>query len=159
MVSGGCLMNLIALVALAVAVAPEKSTDPLAEARERLQQGNIAEARSAYERNAKEDKLAGVAGRGMAGCWRGEGENSRALAALAAALKATPADPDLRAHRADLLFSLGHWDDALKDAEAVRAKDERHFLARWVRARILRDKGDHAAADKEVRWFVRAYSD
>src|SRR6185437_3857294 len=106
MVSGGCLMNLIALVALAVAVAPEKSTDPLAEARERLQHGNIAEARSAYEKNAKEDKLAGRAAIGIARCWRVEGENSKALAALDDALKATPADADLRAHRADLLFSL-----------------------------------------------------
>ena len=152
-------MNVIALVALAIAVAPEKSADPLAEARERLQRGNIAEARSAYEKHAQDVKLASRAAIGLARCWRVEGENSKALAALDEALKAAPADTDLRAHRADLLYSLGHWDDALKDAEAVIARDDRHFLGRWVRARILRDKGDHAAADKEVRWFVRAYSD
>src|SRR5262249_29496359 len=36
---------------------------------------------------------------------------------------------------------------------------EKHFLARGVRAGILRDKGDLAAADKEVRWFVREYTE
>src|SRR5207302_4710206 len=49
--------------------------------------------------------------------------------------------------------------DAAKDAEAVIAKHEKHFLARWVRARILRDRGDTDGADKEVRWFVKEYTD
>ncbi|HEY3787813.1 MAG TPA: tetratricopeptide repeat protein, partial [Urbifossiella sp.] len=137
----------------------KKPADSLAEARQRLQRGNIAEARAAYEELARNEKTAAAAAIGMARCWRTEGENSKALSALDDALKVAADDPDLRAHRADLLYSLGQWGDALKDAEVVIAKHEKHFLARWVRARILRDKGDLAAADKEVRWFVREYSE
>ena len=59
----------------------------------------------------------------------------------------------------DLFFFLGKWDDAAKDAEAAIKKEDANFLARWVRVRLLRDQGDIPAADKEVRWFVKAYSD
>jgi tetratricopeptide (TPR) repeat protein len=154
-------MRLSIAVLLAVALSTlvlqpdKKPADPLAEARRRLQHGNVAEARELYEKNTKDPRAAV----GLALCWRTEGENSKALAALDDALKAAPENPELRAHRADLLYVLGQWDDALKDAEAVIARHEKHFLARWVRARILRDKGDMAAADKEVRWFVREYSE
>lgn len=138
---------------------PAKKSDPLAEPRQRLQRGNYAEARLGFGELAKDAKLAPRAAIGIAAAWRAEGEYSRALDTLDGALKAAPDDLDCRAHRADLLYSLGKWDDALKDAEAALAKQDKHFLARWVRARILRDKGDTAAADKEVRWFVREYSD
>jgi len=33
------------------------------------------------------------------------------------------------------------------------------FQARWVRARIERDRGDVTKADAEFRWFVRTYTD
>ena len=87
------------------------------------------------------------------------GRYSDALDALDAGLKAHPDDPTLLAHRADLFFFLGKWDDAAKDAEAAIKKQDANFLARWVRVRFLRDKGDIPAADKEVRWFVKTYSD
>ena len=146
--------------ASAFALQPEKkAADPLAEAKQRLQRGNYGEARAGFEALLKDSKHGVAAAIGLAHTWRAEGENSRALAVLEDALKAAADNPDLRAHRADLLYSLGQWDDALKDAEAVVAKNEKHFLARWVRARVIRDKGDMAAADKEVRWFVREYSD
>jgi tetratricopeptide (TPR) repeat protein len=153
------LLILAAAAGTAFALQPKKPADPLTEARARLQHGNYAEARETYEALLKDPKLAPRAAVGLAECFRAEGDNAEALAALEDALKATPDDPDLRAHRADLLFSLGQWDDAKKDADAVLSKNEKHFLARWVRARLLRDSGDVAAADKEVRWFVREYSD
>jgi tetratricopeptide (TPR) repeat protein len=103
--------------------------------------------------------LAPAAAVGTARAWRAEGEAGKALEALDAALKAAPGHPDLLAHRADLLHSLGQWDAALADAGAVLAKHDGHFLARWVKARVLRDRGDLAAADAEVKWFVRAYTD
>jgi cellulose synthase operon protein C len=137
----------------------KKPADPLGEARQRLQRGNVAEARAAFEAVGKNPQTAARAAAGIARCWRTEGENSRALAVIDDAIKAVPEDADLRAERADLLYSLGQWDDALKEAEAIIAKNEKHFLARWVKARVLRDKGDLPAADKEVRWFVRVYSD
>ncbi|MFO0806306.1 MAG: tetratricopeptide repeat protein [Gemmataceae bacterium] len=146
-------------LALASAAAIPKPADPFAEARQRLQHGNYEEARAGFEALLKDAKHGPAAAAGLAQAWRAEGDNSKALGALEDGLKAFPDHPDLRAHRADLFHSLGQWDDASKDAEAVLAKNEKHFLARWVRARLLRDKGDMAAADKEVRWFVREYSE
>ena len=133
--------------------------DPLAEARQRLQRGNYAEARAAFEAQAKDAKLAVRAAVGIAAAWRAEGEYSRALTALEDALKANAGHPDLLAARADLFYALGKWDDALKDADAAIAKQEKHFLAKWVRVQIIRDKGDLPTADKDVRWFVREYTE
>src|SRR5215468_11263133 len=137
---------------------PDAPAGPLAAARQRLQRGNYAEARAAFEELAKDPKTAPAAAAGTAASWRAEGEYTKALSALDDAIKAAADDPDLLAHRADLLFFLGKWDDALKDAEAAIARQEKHFLARWVRAQVLRDKGDLATADTEVRWFVREYT-
>jgi tetratricopeptide (TPR) repeat protein len=137
----------------------KKAADPFVEARQRLQRGNYAEARDGFAPFLKSEKLAPKAAIGIARSWQAEGDNSKAITALDDALKAAPDNLDLRAVRADLLYSLGQWADAIKDADAVLANNEKHFLARWVKARILRDNGDMAAADKEVRWFVREYSD
>lgn len=142
-----------------VAHTQPKAPDPLAEARQRLQRGNYAEARAAFTELAKDAKLAPAAAAGLAQAWRAEGESAKALTALETALKAAPDHPDLLAHRADLFYALGKWDDATKDAEAAIKKQPKHFLARWVRARILRDRGDLVAADTEVRWFVKEYTD
>ena len=133
----------------------EKKADPLAEPRQRLRRGNYEEARAGF--SAMTDSPAAAIGTARA--WRAEGEHAKAHDAINAALKAAAGHADLIANRADLLFSLGKWDDALADAAAVLAKSPDHFLARWVKARILRDKGDLPAADAEVKWFVRAYSD
>jgi Flp pilus assembly protein TadD len=127
--------------------------------RQRLQRGNYAEALAGYDELAKGDKPQPAAFVGQAACCRALGDSAKALDALDAGLKLHADHPDLLARRADLFYSLGKWDDASKDAEAVIKKDANHFLARWVRARILRDKGDLAAADTEMRWFVKAYTD
>jgi tetratricopeptide (TPR) repeat protein len=151
------------MIAIAVFHSPAqdpaaKPRDPVADARQRLQRGNLAEARAAFESLARDPKHAVIAAVGLAEVARAEGEYTRALAILDDAIHAAPGQPEILARRADLLYSLGRWDDASKDAEAAIAKDEKHFLARWVRARILRDKGDMPAADAEVRWFVREYT-
>ena len=125
--------------------------------RQRLQRGNYAEALAGYDELAKE-KLP-LAFAGQAACYRAQGEYAKARAALDAGLKAVPGDPDLLAHRADLLFALGKWDDATKDAAAALKARPDHVLARWVRARVLRDGGDLAAADTAMRWFVKTYTD
>lgn len=137
---------------------PAAPAGPLAAAKQRLQKGNYAEARAAFEELAKDLKTAPAAAAYTAASWRAEGEYTKALTVLDDAIQAAADNPDLLAHRADLLHFLGRWDDALKDAEAAIGKHEKHFLARWVRAQILRDKGDLATADTEVRWFVREYT-
>jgi len=133
-------------------------SDPLKSARQRLLRGNYVEARAAYEDLAKDLATRAQAAIGLASVDRAEGEYDKAAATLDDALKALPDQRDLLAHRADLHFFRGQWDEAKKDAEAVLAKDDRHFLARWVRARLLRDTGDTEKASEEMRWFVRAYT-
>src|SRR5262245_32416967 len=127
--------------------------------KQRYQRGNYAEARSGYEALLKEKNPAAGAFVGQALCLRAEGKYSDALDALDTGLKALAGDPGLLAQRADLFYFLGRWDDAGQDAEAVIKKQDANLLARWVQVRLLRDRGDIASADKEVRWFVRTYSD
>lgn len=127
--------------------------------KQRLQRGNYAEALAGYDELAKGDKPPPAAFVGQAACHRALGDTLKALDALDAGLKLHADHPELLAHRADLLYSLGKWDDATKDAGTAIKKDANQFLARWVRARVLRDKGDLAAADTEMRWFVKAYTD
>lgn len=127
--------------------------------KQRLQRGNYAEALAGYEELAKGEMPPLAAFVGQAACHRALGENVKALDILDAGLKSLPENPDLLAQRADLFYSLGKWDDATKDAEAAIKKQADHFLARWVRARILRDKGDLTGADTEMRWFVKTYTD
>ncbi len=147
---------MLLLLALTLVAQPKADYPAL---KQRLQRGNYAEARTGYETLLKEEKPAVSAFVGLAAVQRAEGEYAKALDTYEAGLKAHPNDPILLANRADLAFFQGKWDDASADAEAALKKDEKNFLARWVRARLLRDKGDIAAADKEVRWFVKAYSD
>lgn len=127
--------------------------------RQRLQRGNYAEALAGYAELVGGEKPEPAAFVGQAACHRTLGDTSKAADALDAGLKAHPDHPDLLAARADLSYSLGRWEDSLKDAETAIKKTPNHFAARWVRARILRDKGDLPAADTEMRWFVKAYTD
>lgn len=140
-----------------VGMAQQKTEYPALK--QRLQRGNYAEARAGYEELIKTEKPAPAAFAGLAACFRAEGQYSEALESLDTGLKAHPNHPDLLAHRADLFFFLGKWDDAAKDAEAAIKQQDANFLALWVRVRLLRDKGDIPAADKEVRWFVRKYTE
>ncbi len=127
--------------------------------KQRLQRGNSAEARAGYEQLAKEPRPSVAVFVGLAAVRRAEGDYSGALEALDAGLKLFASEPSLLAHRSDLFYFLGKWDEASQDAEAAIKKQDANFLARWTRARILRDRGDLAAADKEVRWFVKSYTD
>ena len=131
---------------------------PLSEARQRLLKGNYAEARAEYEKLRADEKQMPDAVTGIVAAWRAEGEYAKAREAIDSALKVAADNPQLLAVRADLLYDIGSWAEALKDAEAAIQKDDAQFLARWVRARIIRDQGDHERADKEVRWFVRTYT-
>lgn len=156
----------VALAAFALlaplAVADDKKPVPkkwsagaLAEPRQRLLKGNYDEARAGFEEAAKKDaKLAPAAAVGVSQTYRLVGEYDKALDAL----KSDSGNPDVLAARADLLYDLGRWDEALKNADAVLAKEEDHLLARWTRGRVLRDRGDTDEADKLFRWTVRYYT-
>jgi len=147
-------MRLPAALILFLSSSLVTAAEPLAEARLLWLKGNYAEARAIYESQPKN----AAAACGVARTFVSEGESAKALATIDAALKAFPDDPALLAERADLLYEAGQWEDALKAAEkAIKLKDEQ-FLARWVRARILRDTGSLKDADTEMRWFVRTYT-
>ncbi len=146
-------MRLPAALFMLLFITPLHAADPLAEARLRLLKGNYAEARELYEAQKGSPAACGVAR-----TWAAEGDLTKALATIDTALKDSPEDPALLAERGDILYQTGQWDDALKVAEqAIKLKDDQ-FLARWVRARILRDRGDMKEADTEMRWFVRTYT-
>jgi tetratricopeptide (TPR) repeat protein len=136
----------------------KKPEGPLAEARQRWLRGNYEEARAQYEKLLADDKHRAQAAVGIARTWLEEGEHSKALAAIEDALPKDAKNPDLLAARAETRFQTGQWDGASKDAEAALQAKPDHFLARFIRAQLLRDRGDMTKADAEMRWFVRTYT-
>ena len=151
-----CLLLLLGCVSFAHA--EDKPKGPLAEARLHWLKGNYAEARELYQAKAKDEKLLAAATVGVARTYLSEGEPDKAITVLDGALKNAEDDPDLLAAKADVLYQLGKWDEALKTAEAALKAKKDHFAARWVRARIVRDRGDMKEVDQEMRWFVRTYT-
>ncbi len=131
----------------------------LAEARLRWLRGNYAEARALFADLTKQEATRVAALVGLSRAWQSEGKLDKANAVLESALKdAKQPHPDLLAEKADLCYQLGDWENALKQANAAIAGQSDHFLARWVKARILRDRGDLQGADQAMRWFVRTYT-
>ena len=107
----------------------------------------------------KDDKNRNTAAAiGMAQTWLAEGEHAKAIAAIDAGLEVDDKNPALLAARAEIRFQVGNWEEASKDAEAAIKLKSDQFLARWVRAQLLRDKGEITKADAEMRWFVRTYT-
>ena len=78
-----------------------------------------------------------IAAIGLSRTWESEGEYDKAAAVVDDALEGVTRDPDLLARRAELLYLRGQLDDALKAADAAIAKQDDHFLARWVRGQGL----------------------
>ena len=153
------LVGIFALAVAAPTFAAEPS-DPLAAARKRWLRGNHAEARALYEKLAADAKHHVAAVIGLSRVYQDEGEYDKALAVVADALtnESDAAHPDLLARKGEVLYDRGRWGEALAAAEAALKAKPEHFPARWVRARILRDRGDLQAADAEMRWFVRTYT-
>jgi cellulose synthase operon protein C len=137
----------------------KKSTRPFPDARKLLMKGNYEEAREAYEEGAKKQpKFAAVAAVGIARSHFWAGEYDKAIDALDASLKSIAEQPDLLAEKAEVLYTLGRWDEASKLADQAIAKAENQLLARWVKAKTLRDRGETEEADKAIRWIVRYYT-
>jgi tetratricopeptide (TPR) repeat protein len=145
---------LISLAGWAVAREPTPS-----EARSRLLHGNYEEAREIYETLARVPQHQVAASIGLSRCLENQGEYNKALQAIEIALQANPDSADLRARQAELLYLRGRWDEAAQAAEKALALAPGNFLARWIRGQVLRDKGDWKAADAELRWFVRTYTE
>jgi tetratricopeptide (TPR) repeat protein len=151
-----CLTLVVILLIVSSLRAQEKE---LKAARERWLHGNYAEARELYEKLLDDPKSKNAALVGLSRAMQSTGEYELALKTIEEALKQGKAAPEVLARQAELLYTLGRRDDALKAAEAALLVDKDQFLARWVRASIWEDRGDIDKADKEYRWFVRTYSE
>jgi cellulose synthase operon protein C len=135
-----------------------KPAGPFTEARKLWLRGNTEEARAAYAKLSADPKTADGAALGIARTWVAEGNTDKALSTISDAIRKSPKSADLLAFRAELKFESGQWDDAKKDADDAIAINADHFLGRWVRARLMRDRGELEKVDAEMRWFVRTYT-
>ncbi|MGH7225601.1 MAG: tetratricopeptide repeat protein, partial [Gemmataceae bacterium] len=149
---------LVCLFVFAVTPFALAAPPSLTAARESWLRGNYGEAREMYETLAKDAKQRSAATIGLSRALESEGEYDKALKVVEAASKDPSKDAALLARKAELLYQRGRWDDAEKTANAAIDINKDHFAARWVRARIYRDRGDMKKADVECRWFVRTYT-
>jgi tetratricopeptide (TPR) repeat protein len=131
----------------------------LKEARRYWLRGSYEEARSQYEKLAKDPKSKIAAAIGLSRVDQSLGKYDKALAAVESALEDNGKNADLLARRAELLHFTGRWEDAEKAANAALAADKKHLLAHWVLTQVYRDRGDLKKADAEARWIVRHYSE
>ena len=154
-----CLLLALPCLADEPATPKAKPPDtPLAAARQRWLRGNCEEARAQYEKLLADETTRAAAAIGVARTWLSEGDDTKALDVIDEALRKDEKNPDLLAARADLFYRTGRSEDASKDAEAAIKLKSDQFLARWVRAQLIRDTGDVTKADVEMRWFVRTYT-
>jgi tetratricopeptide (TPR) repeat protein len=122
-----------------------------------LQRGNYAEAEEGYRRAIQQEGKP-AAYLGLARVLHEVGRYEEALRVLEEGLGRNPSNADLLAQRAAVYHQLGRWDEAERDVEAALKVQADHFPARWVKACLLRDQGEQAAADKQIRWLVQAYT-
>jgi tetratricopeptide (TPR) repeat protein len=131
----------------------------LSQARERWLHGNYEEALALYQKLSRTGGQRVPAILGLSRALQSKGEYGNALNTIEAAVAEQPGQPDLEARRAELLYLRGRLEESFRAAEKVLQARPEHFLARWVRAQIYRDRADFKQADSELRWFVRTYTD
>jgi cellulose synthase operon protein C len=127
------------------------------EAKTRLLHGNYAEAAADFEKLTESDRPAS-AFIGWSKALQSQGDYDKALAVVEQGLEKIKGDADLLARKAEVLMLRGRWEDAEKAADQALAKKPEHFQARWVKAELLRDRGQLEKADEAFRWFVRTYT-
>src|ERR1700722_11562712 len=137
---------------------PVLAADDLKEARVRWLHGNYDEAQAAYTELLKDAKHGAAAALGLSRTHQSLGEYDKALEVIETALAARPKNADLIARRAELFYFRGRWKEAEEAAGKALDLKADHFLARYIRAVVARDRGDTATADADFRWFVRTYS-
>lgn len=148
--------SLVLLFAPLVAAGAEGPT--LKEARQAWLHGRYEEARAAYQSLARAEAHLVPATIGLSRVEQSQGKLKEAQTLLDAALRKQPENADLLARRGEILYLQGRWEDALASAEKALGLAEEHFLARWVKAQVQRDRGEQKEAETECRWFVRTYT-
>jgi tetratricopeptide (TPR) repeat protein len=125
--------------------------------RQLLQRGNYAEAEEGYTQAVRQEGSV-AAYLGLARVQREVGRYSDAWDTLEQGLHRHRGNAELLAERGELLYFLGRWEEAYKEIEAALKSDPGNLHAHWVKACLLRDQGELAAADQEVRLLVRTYT-
>ncbi len=149
------MKHLSALIACLFLVGFARAQPTLKEARKAWLEGYYSEAREMYETLVKDVKLRQAATLGLSRALESKGEYDKAMKAVDAALKEMPKDADLLARQAELFHLRGRWDEAEKAAQAALAANKENFLAHWVLAEVLRDRGQFKKADDQYLWFIK----
>ena len=165
--SNRTLLTLAALAVLAQSVAAQDAApkpDPKVEAaRATWKAGKYAEALEAYDALLKADPAPNTADRarvalGRADCLASTGAADKAVEALRTAVAIADAPARTRAaawaRLAEIQLDRGDWDGADASAAEALKLDADHLLGRWIQARLLDARGDHAGADAACKWFV-----
>lgn len=146
------------IVALACALSRGFAEPDLTTAQTRWLRGNYAEAEAEFEKLVTGAKAEAAAFIGWSRALQSQGQAKKALEVLEQGLSRYPEHADLLARYAELLHLRGRWDEAERAAKKAIAGQPEQFLARWVMAQILRDRGQYAESIEACRWFVRTYT-
>lgn len=143
------------LIAFGLWLPIAQAQDP-ASFRVLLLQGKYEEAREGFETLLANPKHRQAALLGLSQILEETGQTSKALELLRKEAKPAPA---LLGKLAQLEYSLGNWDKALKHCEEGFLSEPDQLLCRWIRGRIWFDSGEIEKGVSEFRWFVRSYSE
>jgi tetratricopeptide (TPR) repeat protein len=135
------------------------SAPSLKDARERWLRGNLGEAQTQYQALLADPTTRPAAAVGLSRVQQSDGNYDDALKTIDTALKDLPRDAGLQARRAELLYLRGRWEEAEQAVAAALAVQQDQLAAHWVKAQILRDRGETSQAGVEYRWLVRTYSE
>lgn len=142
-------------------LAQAQAQDPLADAVKAYRTGKYATAEERFRALVESPDFQAPERQvrlavGVADTLRARGELDEAERVLndARAKFKDAADPVVPAKLADLALFRGRWDDAESLADQALAADPDHVPARWVKARLLLNRGEREAAVDACRWFV-----
>ncbi len=135
------------------------AADPLAEARRLFLTGKYAEASAAYEQMTGSHPLESALG--AADCQAAQGQWEDAIQRLNQSQERSESlrsSPQLAARRASYALASGDREQARKDADHALLLDADQLEARWVRAELLRLRGEMSRANQECKWFVDTFN-
>lgn len=150
---GSAVILLAGLAGLAPGAAAD---DPLATAQALLLRGRYAEAAERFATLTEKHPVASALG--LAEAQSAVGRDDEALEQLTTAVQALPDAAAVHASRGQLLFGRGEWDAARAAVEHALAADENHLQARWLRAELLRVRGNLDEALSGYQWLVDHYN-
>ena len=148
-------MMLTPLLATALLAAAQDPT-ALSDAEAMLLRGNYGEALELFGKVKGADPVRTALGKSQ--CLAAEGKYAEAMLVLTAAAVERPQSADLQAALADLLITVGQYDDAAKAAKQAVDFNPDHVQGRWLQFRLKSLRGKDDDAEKELHWFIDYYN-